>query len=138
MGRVSYKKPRKFNFVTFLLLLLLAAAAYVAIKFGPPYYRKWKAKGPLSTAANSVYPKRNFPEESLQAFFDKLKGQVTAELRAIGITDPGLKVYVNMNRAGKEVTVTADYQEHITHPFYGTMSLRFRPYNKASLTSVLE
>jgi hypothetical protein len=136
MGRVPYKRPRKFNFVTFLLLLILAAVAYVGVKFGPPYYRKWKAKGPLSKAANKVYPKRNLPEENLQIFFEQLKKEVTTELRAIGITDPGLKVYVN--KTGTEVTVTADYLEHVTHPFYGTMTLRFRPYNKASLTSVFE
>lgn len=136
MGRVSYKKPRKLNFVSFVLIVILAVVIYGSIKFGPPYYRKWKAKGPLSNAANAVYPKRNLPEENLQAYFEKLKKEVTAELRTIGITDPGLQIHIS--KVGTEVTVTADYQEHITHPFYGTMSLRFRPYNKASLTSVLQ
>ena len=121
----SYTKPRKFNFVTLILLLAALSLAYTFFQFGPPYYRKWKVKGVLSESANMVYPKRfvaagEWLDTIHQSTVDRLRNDV-------GIEDKGLTVRIHRDSA--TITVGADYKERINHPLIKkTTVMIFRPF----------
>jgi hypothetical protein len=122
----SYDKPRRVNAVSVIIFLMLAAALYAAVQFGPPYYRKWKSSGILSEAANRVYPKRNVPADASSEFFEKVRGETAARLRELGIGDPGLRVLIEASPA--RVGVSAEYVEIIKHPLVGKITtLSFAP-----------
>jgi hypothetical protein len=122
----SYDKPRRVNAVSVIIFLMLAAALYAAVQFGPPYYRKWKSSGILSEAANKVYPKRLLPADLSAEFTEKVRADTAAQLRGLGISDPGLRVLVEV--VGGRVSVSAEYVEIIKHPFVGKITtLSFAP-----------
>jgi hypothetical protein len=120
-----YDKPRRINAVSVVVFLMIAAALYAGVQFGPPYYRKWKSSGILSEAANKVYPKRRFSADASE-FLEKVRGETASQLRELGIGDPGLRILVEMSPA--RVSVTAEYVEIIKHPFVGRITtLSFAP-----------
>ena len=122
----QYKKPRRINAVSVIIFLVLAAAAYAAVQFGPPHYRKWKASGILSEAANKVYPKRMVAPDAVADFVEKIRTETAAQLRELGIADPGLRVTINLNP--KRISVGVEYVEIIKHPFVGKITtLSFAP-----------
>jgi hypothetical protein len=126
--RQSYKKPRKLNFVSVLVILILLSLFYVLIQFGPPYWRKWKAKEALSESASKVYGKRYVSDEAAAPFLEQVQQQTMAKLRDFGIEDPDLKV--NVIKDSEEITVEAEYMERIKHPLIGKYTnLRFRPFH---------
>lgn len=129
MGR--YKKPRKLNFVSFLLILAALGAGYAGFQFGPHYYHKWKARGILSDAANRCYPKRMSEGIELFDFLQELQNKTTKRLREMGIEDPKMKVKITMG--AKEITAQASYVVVIKHPFVDkTTTLYFRPTSSVS------
>lgn len=129
----SYKKPRKFNFVSFLMILAAIAVAYVAFQFIPPYYRKWKVKGLLAESVNAMYRRRFITGHAETEYLSQVQNKALNRLRNEGgIQDTALTVraYKDKNTA----TVSADYRERITHPFVGkTTVLHFRPWSQISL-----
>jgi hypothetical protein len=126
MGR-QYDKPRRINIVSGIFLLAAAAGLYSAVQFGPCYYRKWRANGVLSEAANRVYPKRRVSADAAVEFTDKVRSEATAQLREIGISDPGLRLTID--RSAAHVGVTAEYVEIVKHPFVGKITtLSFAPH----------
>lgn len=131
----AYKKPRKFNFVTFLLLLLAIAMAYVAFQFIPPYYRKWKVKGLLADSVNSMYRRRFITGPAEAEYLSEVQTKALDRLRNEGgIEDKALTVRAYKDK--KTATVAADYRERIAHPFVGkTTVLHFRPWSQISLAA---
>jgi len=122
---LNYTKPRKFNFVSFLFILIAAALVYGVIQYGPPYYRKWKAGTVVTEAANKVFPKRHGDGDV--EFFDLTKKEVESQLRELGVQDPGLRIFIEHN--ANEVTVRAEYIERIKHPFISKISeISFSPF----------
>lgn len=127
MGQ-SYKKPRKLNFVSILVILVLFSIVYSVIQFGPPYWRKWKSKEILSECTSKIYVKRFVPTDTLSPFLEKVQQEAMKKLRSIGIEDPGLKV--NLHKDDEEIMAEAEYVERIKHPLIGKYTnLRFRPFN---------
>jgi hypothetical protein len=121
-----YDKPRRVNAVSVIIFLVLAAAAYAGVQFGPAYYRKWKASGILSEAANRVYPKRMLAADLAADFIEKVRGETAARLREIGIADPGMRVLIDVKPTA--IGVSAEYVEIIKHPFVGKITtLSFAP-----------
>jgi hypothetical protein len=130
----DYKKPRKLNFVSFLLFLVALALIYLAVQFGPPYWRKWQVKGVLAESANAIYPKRFLAGDTAYGFMSKVQQDTIKRLRnECGIEDKGLTVSVHKDRVN--ITVGADYRERINHPFVGQSTvLHFRPYSQLAIT----
>ncbi len=124
MGR--YKKPRKLNFVSFLLAVAALAAGYSGFQFGPHYYHKWKAKGILSDAANRAYPKRMKEGWELHEFLTALQTKTEKRLKDVGIEDPKLDVKITMGQ--KDIVAKASYVVIVKHPFVDKKTtLYFRP-----------
>jgi hypothetical protein len=110
---------------------MAVVAVYAAAQFGPPHYRKWKAKGILSVSANNIYPKRMLSGDAEAQFHEEIRRNTENQLRALGISDPNLRI--SIFKTPQEIGVSADYQEFIKHPLIGkTTVLHFRPYNMIS------
>lgn len=124
----GYEKPGKLNAVSIFIVLIILAAGYSLVQFGPPYYRKWKVKGVLSEAANKVYPRRFVTGETESIMLEEIRTWTYKEMRRVGVKDPGLQVDVNKN--ADVIGAGADYRERINHPVVKkTTTLHFRPYN---------
>lgn len=118
MGR--YKQPRQLNLVSFLLLVLVIAAAYGAWKFGPPYLRMFRVKEALGHAASAFLAR---PDADLYG----LRARTEQHIRDTGIEDASVRVDFKSNGGGW-VTVTASYQEIVRHPWVHKVTvLRFSP-----------
>jgi hypothetical protein len=127
-----YVKPRKFNIVSFLLLLIAAAGIYSAVQFVPPYYRKWKAQGVISEAANKVYPRRML-EGGGETFITQIRDETERQLRDIGIKDPTLRITIEKSLA--QVSVSAEYIEIVKHPLVNKQTtMTFRPHAMVEAT----
>lgn len=132
MAGKRYAKPGKLNIVSFVLLAAGISALYSAVQFGPPYYRKWQAKGVLSEAANKLYPKRRLDMNQISGFINGVRKETLEKLHALGIEDTTMTVQISKD--ANQVGVRAVYSERIVHPLVGkTTILRFRPYNIAQI-----
>jgi hypothetical protein len=133
MERTSYKKPRKVNPVSVIVVTVVLAVLYSLVQFGPPYWRKWKVKGILSESANRIYPRRRHQEESLNPFLDEVKGETEEQIFGAGVEDPELEVFIEVDEV--EITVSAQYKERINHPLIGKATvLNFNPQNVLDCT----
>lgn len=126
-GRPS-RPPRRFNFVSFPLLVLTAAVVYVAVKFVPIFPLYWKAKTVVADTANHlVYTsRRKGLAKRLPKVEQELKTATIQRLRVLGVQDPDLEVV--FARSPAEVAVTAHYTVEIHH--YGVIKptrLAFHP-----------
>lgn len=129
MGK--YKKPRKLNPVSFLLLLLVLAAGYAGFQFGPAYYRKWRAKGILSDSANRAYPKRFKEGWERDDAVEVIRKSTVKQLQDLGINDPELQVKIEFR--AKEISATATYKVVVKHPLVNKITtLYFRPHSEVS------
>lgn len=121
------ERPSRINAVSVIFFLVLSAGLYSAVQFGPPYYRKWKSAGVLSETANKVYSRRAATGDGAEEFIEKVRAEMTAQLREIGISDPGLRLTID--RSAAHVGVTAEYVEIVKHPFVGKITtLSFAPH----------
>jgi len=107
----SYKKPGKINVVSVLIFLALAAAAYAGVRFGPPYYRKWKVKSVLDETTVEYIARR----ARGASFAKQLEEKAERKISALGVADPGLRVQIYDR--DREVTTTCSYRVVINHPF---------------------
>lgn len=116
----QYKQPSRINVVSVLLLVLAVGVVYAAAKFIPPYWRDRKVGELLGMAVNRFYRERNTPgvEESLRSELD-------AQIRALGVDDPDLRVAVE--RTADELRISASYTVVVSHPGRKITTLRFAP-----------
>jgi hypothetical protein len=119
---VRYNRPRRLNLVSFVFLLAGLASLYGLFKFGPPYYRRWKAAGVVSDLANKLYAERRRPDEtSLISDFQK---ELRDRFRDIGIDES--MVQPEFQRSLSRVRVQVRYLEIIRHPLVNkTTTLEF-------------
>jgi hypothetical protein len=131
----GYKKPRRFNLVSFLLIVAAIAAIYCVFQFGPPYWRKWKVKEVLSNNASRLYPKRLLVVAgTANELVEEIRKRTADDLRSAGVEDPGLRV--NITVANGQIVVSADYRERIRHPFVGkSTTLRFHPRAEVQMSA---
>ena len=113
---VRYGAPRRLNWVTGLMLLGVAAAAYWFWKFFPSQFDAWTVDHILKEAASQVYKVNLLGEpartENLREIVDKAKLQIQ---KRVGIRDPEL--LVNLNIDDQKATMSAEYSVKITHPY---------------------
>lgn len=125
MGR--YKKPRSLNWVSLLVLLVLAGVMYGAVQFGPVYYRKWQARAIIGKLANKIYAKRGLGADQRAEYVAENEAMALKRLRRIGVTDPDMAIEIEIG--DRWVMTKTEYVEKIRHPLVGkTTRLTFRPW----------
>ncbi len=112
---VTYKKPRLINPVTVTLALLLAFAGLLTYKFLPVFLKKQEAYRVLDEHASYFGGSRNrymaVPEE-----VDNLERQMRNELRRIGVSDPDMETWIEID-SDHEVRFGVAYVEIVHWPF---------------------
>ncbi|MFH1131663.1 MAG: hypothetical protein V1754_10025 [Pseudomonadota bacterium] len=109
------KKPPRLNFVSVTIFLAIAGMVYVAVQFGPPYFRRWEVQSALDSSLNVCFRKRAVDDDDLENFFPIIAEKTTRELRKIGVKDPAL--VVQFDRRERMFIGEAEYEEVIEHPY---------------------
>lgn len=126
-----YKQPSRINPVSLLLLLAAGAVAYAGVKFAPPFWRDREIKGKIEEAVNRMWRDRNVPGVE-----GMLHDQVTAQIRELGIDDPGL--LVSVEKTAERMRISASYTVVISHPGRKITTLRFEPSFETDTKSLFD
>jgi hypothetical protein len=115
----QYKKPSAVNWVSFLLLALIAVGVYGGWKFAPVYVNANK----VDTILHDVAAQGSGLKQSGGADAeDRLRQQAVERIRALGITDqPGHPLLVDFLPG--DAAITARYRVIVKHPFGKTTPL---------------
>lgn len=111
---VKYKRPRKFNIVTFVLLLLLAFGAYMAYQHLPLFLLRHDVYRVLEEHGSKVVARRAMYMSDHKAL-EALRTRMTSELRLLGVDDPEAEVWIEVER--HEARLGAIYSKWVTWPF---------------------
>lgn len=93
---VSYKKPRKINFVVIAILLALIVGVYLLIVYLPVYMRKSEALRVLDETS-STFTGQSSRMLADDDQVDKLLRDMTAELRIVGVEDPEAEYWIEID-----------------------------------------
>jgi hypothetical protein len=119
------KGPRRINPVSVLVVLAIAAAIYVAVKFIPVYLKNSKVDTILDEARHEASQLDPFAEDRFTGTTkaDDLADRVRDEILALGdIPEEACEVYFSDDLR----TLHADYTVVVRHPFGKTTELDFQ------------
>ena len=111
---VKYKKPRRINVVSVSLVLALGLAVYLGLQYFPLFLQKQEAYRVLEETSSAFSGRRNYYLEDTKAA-EHLRRTMTADLRRVGINDPDLESWIEVE--GKEVHFGVVYSIWIEWPF---------------------
>lgn len=112
---VDYKKPRKFNVITVVLLAALAVSAYFAWIYVPLFLKKQDAIRVLDETSSKFSGSRaRYMNDQKQ--LDALLRQMRSDLSLIGVTDPQADVWIEIDD-DTHVRFGVAYLEVIEWPF---------------------
>jgi hypothetical protein len=132
-----YGAPRRFNSVSFFLLVCALAAGYCLWRFFPVYWDAWTIDHILSETANAVYKLNRLQEPDRSKMLTELIERARNDVVKRGnVDDPELLVNLNFTDENNAV-VSADYHVVVTHPgIHKTTTLHFFRSEKANIKRV--
>jgi len=106
---MKYKKPRTFNWVSFLMLLGLGLIAYLLVYLWPVYRASSRVKGILWDHIPALYKANLRPDNVSRAMIEDIKTGISAQMHKAGINDKAAKIliYRSPKEIGLEVQFTA-------------------------------
>ncbi|MBV1859763.1 MAG: hypothetical protein KUG77_15230 [Nannocystaceae bacterium] len=111
---VKYKKPRKLNSVSIVLLLLATLSVYLGYQYLPLYLQKQEAYRVLEETGSAFSGRRAFYIKKPKAL-ETLRRGMESDLRRVGVDDPDLETWIE--RDDKEMAFGAIYSIFIEWPF---------------------
>jgi hypothetical protein len=111
----DYNKPRRFNVVSALLLLVALAAGYAGYKFVPVYWKARKIDQALDEIKMPATTFHRKPEEFRRTEGDKIIAKAIATLYDMGVEDEDdqpLQVWFEPDYSA----LNAKYKVIVTHP----------------------
>ncbi|MCH9680813.1 MAG: hypothetical protein K0V04_05205 [Deltaproteobacteria bacterium] len=111
---IKYSKPRRINFVSVTLVLLLTALVYAAVQYFPLYLQRQDAYRVLEETGSELAGRARLyteDEEKLEALRTKMQRKISAS----GIYDPKLETWIEIK--GKEVRLGVVYSGWFEWPF---------------------
>ncbi len=111
---LKYKKPRRINVVSVSMALGLALVAYLTYQYLPMFLQKQEAFRILEETGSTFAGRRSFYVEEAPAR-EKLHRQMDNQLRVIGIDDPDMETWVEVE--GTEVRFGVVYSVWLEWPF---------------------
>lgn len=111
----------KFNFVTLLLLLIVAGAIYAAILFAPPYIDNGKLEEKMRMVANLAHRQKDDT---------KLRHELERELKMIELDLPYEAIKIERDPVGgKWIDINIDYAREVELvPFGKIVTLNFSSF----------
>ena len=107
----------KITIVTIVIILVVAAAVYMAIMFAPAYIEHYKFEEKLRAVANSSHRVKN--EEMLRADIDR-------ELKSLKMELPYVAILIRFDPMGEWVEFSANYARVVELvPFGSKVTLHF-------------
>ena len=112
--------PRRFNWVSVVLLVAVGAGIYWVRYFGELYRQAWAVDRVLSAAAAKSYKLARLEGPDRTAAEREIAAEARAGIQHVGVSDEGLVVdFAIDDRAsdGKKIAIaSANYQVAIKHP----------------------
>jgi hypothetical protein len=126
LSQYNYKKPRRINVVSILMLLLLAGGVYAGVKFVPVYFQAFKVDSVLNDMKSQGLDLLRVTDPSVrQDSEDKIIGAAVEKIRDLGIIDhedQPLEVWFSDNytyfNAKYRVVVSHPFDKHTTMTFH--------------------
>ncbi len=117
-ARRSASRQAGINSLQMVLLLLLAAAVYGAVKFGPPYIRNYQLENAFDDEARRAHLLGD----------DEIRQNILRKARDIGFTDwEGDDVTVTRDEETRTISVWAEYDVEVELLWGQVVTLHFTP-----------
>lgn len=111
---VKYNSPRRFNLVSIPLFAALGLFVYFAYQYVPLLFLKHEAFRILEENGSALIGHRALYKNN-GAAREKLRRKMESELRAVGVDDPELESWVEIENG--EARLGAIYSEWVHWPF---------------------
>lgn len=111
---VKYKKPRRINPVSIVIVALLALGAYATYLYLPLYLTKHEAYRVLEETSSKVAGRPAFYAEDSSAR-DKLRLDMQRQIKGVGVEDPNIETWIEFE--GKQVHLGVVYSAWVEWPF---------------------
>jgi hypothetical protein len=113
---MKYRKPRSFNWVTFMLLGVAGLLVYVVVCLWPVYSVRARVKGILLDHVPALY-KANLRRDDVQRnMLAEIRTSIAAELNKVGINDKAVKIFLRHNPKEIELEVRFKAKAHFPYP----------------------
>jgi hypothetical protein len=113
---MKYRKPRSFNWVTFMLLGVAGLLVYVVVCLWPVYSVRARVKGILLDHVPALY-KANLRRDDVQRnMLAEIRTSIAAELNKAGINDKAVKIFLRHNPKEIELEVRFKAKAHFPYP----------------------
>lgn len=116
MVKYRYKKPHSINWVSILIVLVVGAAIYLGVKFGPVYWQAQQVDRALDDLTVEIANIDGWTYEQRRAAETRLVAKSIAKLHEMGIEDDAdqpVQVWVSDDAH----YVQARYRITVHHPF---------------------
>ena len=112
---VTYKQPRKFNWVVILILLVLISGAYLAWLYLPIALRKSEVMRVLDETSSEFtgQASRFLADKKL---VDRMLRDMTGDIRGMGVEDPDAEFWIEID-SDDQIRFGVLYSEWIELPF---------------------
>ena len=112
---MKYRKPRSFNWVTFMLLAVAGLVVYLLVYLWPVYSLRSRARGILLDQVPMFYKANLLPENVAQPMMDKVRANIRTELAKLGVNDKAAKIY--LRRGQKEIELEVQFKARAHFPW---------------------
>ena len=130
MARYDYKSPRRVNWVSILVILVLLGGAYAGWKFAPQYWQSYKVDEILSEYKNVAAELSDLNPAYRPEREQKIVNDLYLRVQALGITDtPDQPLEVGFGPNYSHLYVK--YQKVVSHPFGKKTRMNF--HRKANI-----
>lgn len=114
--QLNYKRPRKINVVSVSIVLVLSLIAYLVYKYMPLFLERQEAFRILDEFS-SKFAGSSGRYMHVQEQMNRLKGEMSGDLRRVGIDDPNMEVWIDKEADENEVRFGVLFSQFVDWPF---------------------
>jgi hypothetical protein len=126
--------PRRFNWVSLVLLAGVAGGGYWLWKFFPVYYTNWQVDHALAEAVSETYRIAHQGEPGLSAAKLEIESTTRAKVVALGVDDPEMALRLDIDAASQTATALCEYTVVVRHDWFKKQSVMH--FRRAQSTSI--
>jgi hypothetical protein len=109
---MRYRKPRTFNWVSFLLLALVGLAVYLLVCLWPVYSAHARVRGILLDHVPALY-KANLRDD--RSAVEEIRSSIANEVKKAGLNDKAMKILLRRNP--KTIELEARFKARAEFPW---------------------